>query len=316
MDDEAADSLYDSTQLTTGTYKPTKGTTPTELPSGWEDNPVPNTGWPPDAPDLTVSGSQLSSFDGKDPNGIWKLYVIDDTRFAQGAFAGGWSLELNNTTTINNSTTTPPETSITSADEGSSSATSGFSSTEQGSTFQCQLSKDGTVTQAWAACTSPKSYSNLTSGNYRFEVKATDSDGMVDQTPASRNWTITSPPETAPTVIPNGTVPAANATNVDRTTYLKATFSEHMKADTITANSFKLFKKGSITKLAATVSYDATARTATLDPFGSTTTRLAKGTTYKAVVTTKATDMAGNQLDQNPSLDGLQQKKWFITTRP
>jgi Bacterial Ig-like domain len=316
LDDEAANSLSDSTQLTTGTYKPTKGTTPTELPSGWEDNPVPNS-WPTPAPDLTVSGSQLSSFDGKDPNGIWKLYVIDDTRFAQGAFAGGWSLELNNTTTINNTTTTPPETSITSADEGSSSATFGFSSNEQGSTFQCQLSKDGTVAKAWAACTSSKSYSNLTSGNYMFEVKATDSAGMVEQTPASRNWTITSPPETAPTVIPNGTVPTANATNVDRTTDVKATFSEDMLASTINTNTFKLFKKGSTTKIAATVSYDPTTRTATLNPFGSTTTRLARGTTYKAVVTTKATDMAGNQLDQDqtPS-NGNQQKKWFFTTTP
>jgi subtilisin-like proprotein convertase family protein len=314
LDDEAATSLSDSTQLTTGTYKPTEGTTPTVLPSGWEDNPVPNS-WPPDAPDLTVSGSQLSSFDGKDPNGIWKLYVIDDTRFAQGAFAGGWSLELNNTTTINNSTTTPPETSITSADDGSNSATSWFSSNEQDSTFQCQLSKDGTVTQAWAACTSPKSYSNLTSGDYRFEVKATDSDGMVDQTPASRNWTITSPPpETAPTVIPNGTVPTANATNVDRTTDVKATFSEDMMASSINGQTFKLFKKGSTTKISATVSYNPTTKTATLNPFGSTTTRLARGTSYKAVVTTGATDMAGNQLDQNPSLAGLQQKKWFFTT--
>ena len=318
LDDEAANSLSDSTQLTTGTYKPTKGTTPTELPSGWEDNPVPNS-WPPDAPDLTVSGSQLSSFDGTAPNGIWKLYVIDDTRFAQGAFAGGWSLELNNTTTINNTTTTPPETSITSGpDEGSSttsnSATFGFSSTEQGSTFQCQLSKDGTVTQAWAACTSPKSYSNLTSGTYMFEVKATDSDGMVDQTPASRNWTITSPPETAPTVIPNGTVPTANATNVDRTTNVTATFSEDMMASSINGQTFKLFKKGSTTKISATVSYNPTTKTATLNPFGSTTTRLARGTTYKAVVTTGAKDLAGNQLDQNPSLAGLQQKKWFFTT--
>jgi subtilisin-like proprotein convertase family protein len=314
LDDEAANSLSDSTQLTTGTYKPTKGTTPTELPSGWEDNPVPNS-WSTPAPDLTVSGSQLSSFDGKDPNGIWKLYVIDDTRFSQGAFAGGWSLELNNTTTIDNSTTTPPETSITSADEGSSSATFGFSSTEQGSTFQCQLSKDETVTQAWAACTSPKSYSNLTSGNYMFEVKATDSDGMVDQTPASRNWTITSPPETAPTVIPNGTVPTANATKVDRTTNVTATFSEDMMASSINSNTFKLFKKGSTTKISATVSYDPTTGTAKLNPFGSTTTRLARGATYKAVVTTGAKDLAGNSLDQDqdPS-NGLQQKKWLFTT--
>src|ERR671911_1510705 len=33
LDDEAANSLSDSSPLTTGTYKPTKGTTPTELPS-------------------------------------------------------------------------------------------------------------------------------------------------------------------------------------------------------------------------------------------------------------------------------------------
>jgi len=312
LDDEAANSLSDSTQLTTGTYKPTKGTTPTELPSGWEDKPVPNS-WPTPAPDLTVSGSQLSSFDGTAPNGIWKLYVIDDTRGAQGAFAGGWSLELNNTTTIDNTTTTPPETSITSADEGSNSATFGFSSAEQGSTFQCQVSKDGTVTQAWAACTSPKSYSNLTPGTYMFEVKATDSDGMVDQTPANRNWTITSPPETAPTV--TDTFPTG--TNVDRTTNVTATFSEDMMTSSITGQTFKLVKKGSTTKIAATFSYDPMTRKATLNPFGTTTTRLARGTTYKAVVTTGAKDQAGNQLDQDqdPS-NGLQQKKWLFTTTP
>ncbi len=308
LDDEAANSLPDSTQLTTGTYKPTKGTTPTELPSGWEDDPVP-TSWPPDAPDLTVSGSQLSSFDGKDPNGIWKLYVIDDTRFAQGAFAGGWSLELNNTTTIDNTTTTPPETSITSADEGSDSATFGFSSTEQGSTFQCQLSKDGTVTQAWAACTSPKSYSNLTSGNYMFEVKATDSDGMVDQTPASRNWTITSV-DTQPKVM--STSPATIATTANVT----ATFSEAMDAvttdgdpSTITATTFKLVRlnsDGTTTRVTAAVSYAAATKKAILNP----SSNLSLGRTYKATVTTGAQDLAGNALDQNPSIAGNQPKSW------
>lgn len=32
-----------------------------------------------------------------------------------------------------------------------------------------------------------------------------------------------------------------------------------------------------------------------------------RGVTYKAVVTTVAKDVAGNQLDQNPTLSGLQQ---------
>ena len=85
-------------------------------------------------------------------------------------------------------------------------------------------------------------------------------------------------------------------------------------ASSINGTTFKLFKKGSTTKISATVSYDPTSRTAKLNPFGSTTTRLARGTTYKAVVTTGAQDLAGNSLDQDPSLAGLQQKKWFFTT--
>jgi hypothetical protein len=140
-----------------------------------------------------------------------------------------------------------------------------------------------------------------------------DGDGVGDACEAAP------PPETAPTVIPNGpngTVPAADAKNVDRTTNVTATFSEDMMASSIDGTTFKLFKKGSTTKISATVSYDPTTRKATLNPFGLTTTRLARGTTYKAVVTTGAKDLAGNQLDQDPSLGGLQQMKWFFTTTP
>jgi subtilisin-like proprotein convertase family protein len=108
LDDEAANSLPDNGQLSSGTYKPTKGTTPfcnafvDPRCLGYEDDPVPNT-WPSPAPALSVSGSQLSGFDGKAPNGTWKLYVIDDTQFAVGTFAGGWSLEIDTGTTQSDS---------------------------------------------------------------------------------------------------------------------------------------------------------------------------------------------------------------------
>ena len=36
---------------------------------------------------------------------------------------------------------------------------------------------------------------------------------------------------------------------------------------------------------------------------------------YKAVVTTGARDLAGNQLDQNPTKAGKQQKTWTFKTR-
>jgi hypothetical protein len=210
----------------------------------------------------------------------------------------------------------------------STSNTFEFNSNEQGSTFKCQLSKDDAVVQAWADCTSPKSYSNLSRAEqwetlYKLEVKATDPAGDVDPTPASRYWfvkrgTATQPPPqpppdtTAPKV--DSVFPKEDITGVARTTNVTATFSEAMDASSISGQSFKLFKKGSTTQIAATVSYDSMTRTATLSPFDSTTTRLARGTTYKAVVTTGATDMAGNQLDQNPTLDGLQQMTWFFTT--
>ena len=118
------------------------------------------------------------------------------------------------------------------------------------------------------------------------------------------------PPTTAtatPTVI--STVPTADATAVAPTTNVTATFSEDMLASSINANTFRLFKKGSTTKLAATVSYSASTDTATLDPRDS----LRNGITYKAVVTTGAKDLAGNSLDQNSSSTGSQQMVWFFT---
>ena len=108
LDDEAANSLPDNGLLSTSTYKPTKGTTPfCDASVDWRclyyvDDPVP-TSWPSPAPALSASASQLSGFDGKDPNGTWKLYVLDDTVGGEGTFAGGWSLELNTTST------TPPD---------------------------------------------------------------------------------------------------------------------------------------------------------------------------------------------------------------
>jgi subtilisin-like proprotein convertase family protein len=108
LDDEAANSLPDNGLLSSGTYKPTEGTTPfcnafvDPRCLGYEDDPVPNI-WPSPAPALSVGGSQLLGFDGKAPNGTWKLYVIDDTQFAAGTFAGGWSLEINTGTTPSDS---------------------------------------------------------------------------------------------------------------------------------------------------------------------------------------------------------------------
>jgi hypothetical protein len=105
------------------------------------------------------------------------------------------------------------------------------------------------------------------------------------------------------------TIPKANATAVAPTANIKATFSEDMMVSSINATTFKLSEGGSTTQIGATVTYQPSTDTATLDPSNS----LKRGVTYKAIVSTGAKDMAGNPLDQNSTTAGLQQKAWLFT---
>ena len=57
-------------------------------------------------------------------------------------------------------------------------------------TFACQLTKNGKVTQAWAPCTSPKTYNGLKVGSYVFSARATDQAGNVSDV-VTRSWTVT-----------------------------------------------------------------------------------------------------------------------------
>ena len=91
FDDSAASSLPDSSQLTSGTFKPTN--------YGFGDtftNPAP----------VGPYGSTLSAFNGTNPNGTWSLYVYDDTVNDSGRLAGGWRLSL----TLTNLTPPSPGT--------------------------------------------------------------------------------------------------------------------------------------------------------------------------------------------------------------
>lgn len=87
--------------------------------------------------------------------------------------------------------TTAPQTTITAGPAGtigSSSASFGFSSSESGSSFECRLDS-GT----WVGCSSPKALSGLSDGEHNFAVRAKDSAGNTDQSPAARSWTVQRP---------------------------------------------------------------------------------------------------------------------------
>ena len=116
--------------------------------------------------------------------------------------------------------TAAPETTINSGPTGTitvNSASFGFSS-ETGATFQCKLDGPGAITGTYAACTSPKAYSGLANGSYTFSVRATDTAGNVDPTPATRAFTVnvtgvcnqTASPG-GPITTPNGLISALSA---------------------------------------------------------------------------------------------------------
>ncbi len=81
VDDAAAGTLPDSTQIVFGSYRPTNFGAGDTFPA-----PAPS------------SATTLATFGGTDPNGTWSLYVTDDTGGDLGNVSGGWCLETSSTT--------------------------------------------------------------------------------------------------------------------------------------------------------------------------------------------------------------------------
>jgi hypothetical protein len=110
---------------------------------------------------------------------------------------------------------TAPETTIDSGPSGTinvANATFAFSSDETNSTFECRL--DGT---AYSACTSPKSYTDLSNGSHTFDVRATDGAGNVDASPASSTFAVEVPPPPQDTTPPDTIIDSGPSGTTDST---------------------------------------------------------------------------------------------------
>lgn len=87
--------------------------------------------------------------------------------------------------------TTSPDTTIISNPPTLTNSTSAgfeFNGSDTGSgvtSFECKLDSG-----SWASCTSPKSYTDLSDGSHTFYVRALDTAGNTDPSPASYTWTI------------------------------------------------------------------------------------------------------------------------------
>lgn len=81
LDDQAPTPLPELTRLTSGTYRPRNydGSEPDKFPA-----PAPQ----------GVTATSLDTFTGLNPNGQWKLYVVDDEEIDSGMITGGWSLTI------------------------------------------------------------------------------------------------------------------------------------------------------------------------------------------------------------------------------
>ncbi|MGI8966328.1 MAG: hypothetical protein ACR2H1_09630 [Limisphaerales bacterium] len=79
FDDSAAVQMSDGGTLTNGTFLPSNFGLPDTFPS------------PAPIPSLVPN---LSIFNGKNPNGRWDLYVVDDESGDPGQIANGWSLSI------------------------------------------------------------------------------------------------------------------------------------------------------------------------------------------------------------------------------
>ncbi len=112
----------------------------------------------------------------------------------------------------------------------------------------------------------------------------------------------------APTVVQ--VRPQASATGVALRTNVIATFSEKMDKTTLTRANFKLYRvdaNNTITQIInVTVTPSLDGLRVALNPYGTSATLLAKNTKYKAVVTTRVKDLAGNTM--------AAEKVWTFTT--
>jgi hypothetical protein len=157
--------------------------------------------------DVTNGGSPVTVYDGKiaalGPTDLGALAAGDSRVYefrvsfpdagpgAEDAYQGSsMSIQFDWTAfnPDNGGDTTPPETTITSAPPSLSASANtifAFSADEPGSTFECSL--DG---NAFAACSTPTTYTGLAGGAHTFDVRATDAADNTDGTPARRSWTI------------------------------------------------------------------------------------------------------------------------------
>jgi outer membrane protein OmpA-like peptidoglycan-associated protein len=93
-------------------------------------------------------------------------------------------LECTTPQTVLGAITTPNNTSKT-FNFSATTASPSYANTSTAAGFECQLDAG-----AWVGCTSPRELTGLSAGQHTFKVRALDSTGFADRSPASHTWTV------------------------------------------------------------------------------------------------------------------------------
>lgn len=166
FDDEASGGLSDNPTCPSGRVRPTSFT------AGDPAYPAPAPAGP--------YNTTLSAFDGEPANGTWRLYVRDDTGTDSGFVVDPPQLVI----TIDGA----PETTIVKRPKKSTTkrkATIAFVANEAGASFQCKVDK-----KAWKPCASPLKLKKLKVGKHKVQVRAIDTVGNLETTPAVVKWRV------------------------------------------------------------------------------------------------------------------------------
>lgn len=136
----------------------------------------------------------LSTFYGSNPNGAWKLYVVDDSGSDSGSFAGGWELQV---TTSNSAPVANPQ--VITAYKGTSVPFTLTGTDPDGDALTCVV--PGTTTQgkgtlAGSGCNRSYTANARTSGTDGFAFRTADPEGLQSPNTAVV-FNITNRPPTA-----------------------------------------------------------------------------------------------------------------------
>ncbi len=159
----------------------------------------------------------------------------------------------------------------------------------------------GAVSVSGATATFTPSAPLAFATTYTATVTTAVTDLAANRLAANRTWSFTTgaAPDTAPPTV-SSTAPVNNATAVPVSSTVAATFSEAMKASTISTANFQL-RQGT-NDIPGTVTLNGAGTTATFQP----SSPLSNSATYTATVTTGVQDAAGNAMAAN--------RTWSFTT--